>query len=108
MKRLASPTATDAQQQNTKKIPMTNKITDDNNDNNNNNVELPIDIWGVIIDHLTLNEKPLVQYIKLAFIASVSKQINSICKKHKQNIGIQSIVVQPKKISTLFCIKWLS
>jgi hypothetical protein len=65
---------------------------------------LPIDIWGVIIDHLTLNEKPQVQYIKLAFISSVSKQLNSICKKHKQQIGIQSIVVQPKKFQRYFAL----
>jgi hypothetical protein len=65
---------------------------------------LPIDIWGVIINHLTLNEKPEVQYIKLAFIASVSKQINSICKKHKQNIGIQSTVVRPTEFQHYFAV----
>jgi hypothetical protein len=65
---------------------------------------LPIDIWRVIINHLTLNEKPEVQYIKLAFIASVSKQINSICKKHKQNIGIQSTVVRPTEFQRYFAV----
>jgi hypothetical protein len=42
-------------------------------------VELPSDIWSVIINHLTMNE---VQYI--AFISQVSKQISLICNKHKQ------------------------
>jgi hypothetical protein len=100
MKRSASPIATDAQQQNTKKIKTTHNVTD----NNNIYVELPTDIWGVIINHLTLNEEPQVQYIKLAFIASVSKQINSICEKHKQNIGIQSIVVRPTEFQRYFAL----
>ena len=65
---------------------------------------MPIDIWGVIINHLTLNEKPEVQYIKLAFIASVSKQINSICKKHKQNIGIKSLKVRPTEFQRYFAV----
>jgi hypothetical protein len=63
---------------------------------------LPIDIWGVIINHLTLKEGPEVQYTKLAFIATVSKQLNSICKKHKQQIGIQSTVVRPTEFQQYF------
>ena len=65
---------------------------------------MPIDVWRVIINNLTLNEKPEVQYIKLAFIASVSKQINSICKKHKQQIGIQSTVVRPMEFQHYFAV----
>jgi hypothetical protein len=65
---------------------------------------LPTDIWKLIINNLTLNEKPEVQHIKLAFIASVSKQINSICKNHKQNIGIQSTIVRPTVFQHYFAV----
>lgn len=41
---------------------------------------------------------PDTQYIKLAFISSVSKLLNSISKKHKQQLKIQ-----PRKVkSTMF------
>jgi hypothetical protein len=63
-------------------------------------------MWRVIINNLTLNERPEVQWIKLAFISSVSKQINSFCQKHKQNIGIQSMVVRPTEFQRLFAARY--
>jgi hypothetical protein len=41
---------------------------------------------------------------KLAFIASVSKQLNSISKKHKQNIGIQFTVMRPTEFQRYFAV----
>ena len=81
--------------------------------NCNNMVELPSDTWKIIIYNLTATEKSSgyeyntlvslgfernvqlqLHHIKLAFISSVSKQINSLCRKHKEQLGIPTVKVK--------------
>jgi hypothetical protein len=68
-------------------------------------VELPYDIWSVIINHLTIDETSKeIRYIKLAFISSVSKQTNIICNKLKRQLDI-STKAKPAKFQEYFASK---
>ncbi len=58
-------------------------------------MQLPNDIWRIIISKITSYNHPpeevkFCQHVELAFISSVSKQINALCNAHKRQLGIQN------------------
>jgi hypothetical protein len=67
-------------------------------------MELPLDIWRLIINNITEDTKDMkeIQFVAIAFIAQVSKQINSLCKQHKQQLGIQSLKVKSARFQCHF------
>ena len=78
-------------------------------------VELPSDVWNIILNNLTNNtasEKDY-QYIALSFISSVSKHTNLICENLKRLLRIHSIKARPYTFQSYFakngylnCIKY--
>jgi hypothetical protein len=68
-------------------------------------VELPYDIWSVIINHLTIDETSKeIRHINLAFVSSVSKQTNLICNKLKRQFDIAT-KAKPAKFQEYFASK---
>jgi hypothetical protein len=65
-------------------------------------VELPPDVWAIILTNLASSEIPKIQHINLSFIATTSKQINLICNKEKQKLGIQLMKVAPTQFQQYF------
>jgi hypothetical protein len=90
-------------------------------------MKLPSDAWKIIIYNLAATEKSSgyerntlvslgidrtvqlhLNYIKLAFILSVSKQINSLCRKHKEQLATPIVKGESNSISRELCSKRLS
>jgi hypothetical protein len=68
-------------------------------------VELPSDVWNIILNNLTNNEgEKDHQFISLSFISQVSKHIHAINKKFKQQLGIQSIEVGSIEFQQYFAL----
>ena len=68
-------------------------------------VELPSDVWNIILENLTNNEHEKdYQYVGLSLISSVSKLTNLLCKKIKQQFGIQNIKVESIVFQNYFAL----
>lgn len=62
---------------------------------------MPSDVWMEILDHVT-DENRSYEAVSLTFVAQVSKELNALVKKHKEELGIASQTPKPSTFHGYF------